>query len=71
MAFLNNILIYSTSMKNHQTYMQKILTKLQKAKILADIDKCEFHVIETKYLGLMISTDGIKIDPAKINVIKQ
>ena len=35
------------------------------------MDKCEFHVTETKYLGLIISTDGIKMDPAKVNAIRQ
>ena len=50
--------------------MQKVLTKLQEARIQADVDKCEFHVTETKYLGLIISVDGIKIDLLKVDVIK-
>ena len=47
-----------------------MLTKLQEAKIQADVDKCKFHVTETKYLGLIISTKGIKIDPSKMDAIK-
>ena len=35
------------------------------------MDKCEFHVTETKYLGLIISVDNIKMDPAKVDTIKQ
>ena len=50
--------------------MRKVLTKLREAGIQADVDKCEFHVTETKYLGLIISTDGIKIDPSKVDAIK-
>ena len=34
------------------------------------MDKCEFHVTETKYLGLIVSTKGIKIDPAKVEATK-
>ena len=34
------------------------------------MDKCEFHVTETKYLGLVISTNGIKMDPAKVEAIQ-
>ena len=34
------------------------------------MDKCEFHVSETNYLGLIISTKGIKIDFAKIEAIQ-
>jgi len=36
----------------------------------ADIDKCEFHVQKTKFLGLIISTDGIEIDPDKIQAVR-
>ena len=48
-----------------------MLAKLQKAGIQANVNRCEFHVIETKYLSLMISTNGIKIDLAKVDAIKQ
>ena len=34
------------------------------------MDKCKFHITETKYLGLIISTKGIKIDPSKVDAIK-
>ena len=47
-----------------------MLTKLREFGIQADVDKCEFHVSETKYLGLIISTDGIKMDPAKVEAIR-
>ena len=34
-----------------------------------DIDKCEFHKMEVKYLGLIVSTEGIKMDPEKVEAI--
>ena len=46
-----------------------MLAKLQEFGIQADVDKCEFYVTETKYLGLIINTEGIKIDFAKIEII--
>ena len=46
-----------------------MLAKLQKFEIQADVDKCEFHVTETKYQSLIISTDSIKIDFAKVEAI--
>ena len=70
-AYLDDILIYSTSMKEHRQHVRKVLTKLREAGIQADVDKCEFHVTETKYLGLIISTEGIKMDPPKVDAIKQ
>lgn len=47
-----------------------MLAKLREFGIQADVDKCKFHVIETKYLRLIISQDGIKMDSAKIETIK-
>ena len=68
-AYLDDILIYSTSMKEHRQHVRKVLMKLREAGIPADVDKCEFHVTETKYLGLIVSTKGIKMDPSKVDAI--
>ena len=35
------------------------------------MDKYKFHITETKYLGLIISTEGIKMNLAKIEAIRQ
>ena len=70
-VYLDDILIYSTNMKDHKQHVRKVLMKLREAGIPADVDKCEFHITQTKYLGLIISVDGIKIDPAKVEAIKQ
>ena len=51
--------------------MRLVLVKLCEFSIQADVDKCEFHVIKTKYLGLIISTKSIKMDLAKIKAIRQ
>ena len=70
-AYLDNILIYSSNLKEHKEHMRLVLAKLREFGIQTDVDKCEFHVTETKYLGLIISTEGIRMDPAKIKAIRQ
>ena len=70
-AYLDNRLIYSSNLKEHKEHVQLVLAKLCGFGIQADVDKCEFHVTETKYLGLIISTESIKMDPAKIEAINQ
>ena len=69
-AYLDDILIYSSNLCEHKEHVRLVLAKLREFGIQADVDKCEFHVTETKYLGLIISTDGIKIDPAKVEAIR-
>ena len=70
-AYLDDILIYSKNRKEHSTHVRKVLERLRAAGLQADIDKCEFFVTETKYLGLIISVDGIRMDPAKIKAIME
>ena len=71
MAYLNNILIYSNNLKEHKDHVRLVLVKLHEFGIQADVDKCEFHMTKTKYLGLIISTERIKMDLAKIEAIRQ
>ena len=48
----------------------RVLTKLREAGLQIDIDKCEFSVQSTKYLGFIIEAGkGIRMDPAKIKAI--
>ena len=68
-AYIDDILIYSQNMKDHREHVRKVLAKLKEHGIQIDIDKCEFHVTETKYLGLIISGDGIRMDPEKVATI--
>ena len=47
-----------------------MLAKLCKFGIQADINKYKFYITKTKYLSLIISKNSIKIDPAKVEAIK-
>jgi hypothetical protein len=48
----------------------KVLHRLQERGLQLDIDKYEFGVKEVKYLGLIILTDGVKMDPKKLEAIE-
>ena len=69
-AYLNDILIYSNNLQEHKKHVRLVLAKLHEFGIQVDVDKCKFHVTETKYLRLIISTDGIKMDPTKVEAIQ-
>ena len=69
-AYLDNILIYSENESDHCEHVRKVLFRLRKAGLQADIKKCEFDVKKTKYLGYIVSIDGLMVDPEKISVVK-
>ncbi|KAI3735110.1 hypothetical protein L6452_14598 [Arctium lappa] len=69
-VFIDDILIYSRSKEDHETHLRAILELLKREKLYAKFSKCEFWLKEVQFLGHVVSKDGIKVDPAKIEVIK-
>jgi hypothetical protein len=69
-AYLDDILIYSNTLEEHREHVKKVLIALRKANLQADIEKCDFHALFTKYLGLIIGTKGVEMDPKKVFTVK-
>ena len=69
-AYLDDILIYSEDELEHTEHIWKILKCLRKAGLQVDIKKSEFNIKRTKYLGFIIGTNGIEVDPEKVEVIR-
>ena len=68
-AYLDDILIYSTDELEHEAHVKQVVDRLRAAGLQADIQKCEFSVTKTKYLGFIVSTEGIQVDQDKVKVI--
>lgn len=69
-AYLDDIIIFSESEAEHDIHVRLVIEKLMAAGLQIDIKKCEFGVKETKFLGFVLTTDGLKVDQEKIAVIK-
>jgi hypothetical protein len=67
--YLNDLIIYSDNLQNHQKHVKKVLQRLKEIELQANIDKCEFHVFEIKFLELIVERDEIRMNSAKIRVI--
>ena len=71
-AYLNDILIYTkNTFKEHIQAVKKVLKALQEADIRLRPDKCKFHVKTVKFLGSIITTDGIQMDDDKVKAIRE
>ena len=69
-AYLDDILIYSSNPLEHNEHVRKVLLRLRKAGLQADIKKCKFNVTRTKYLRFVISTNGVEVDLEKVEAIR-
>jgi ribosome-interacting GTPase 1 len=69
-TYVNNILIFLKTKKEHQQHVQLILQKLQNAGLQVDIRKCKFEVTSTTFLGFVITEKSIQVGPAKTAIIR-
>ena len=65
-VYLDNILIYLNILAKHKGYVKEVLYYLAKVGLYLKLEKYEFYKKEVEFLGHVISTKGIKIDPKKI-----
>ncbi|GJU06767.1 putative reverse transcriptase domain-containing protein [Tanacetum coccineum] len=68
-VFIDDILIYSKSRKEHEGHLKLILNLLKKEELYAKFSKCEFWLSKVQFLGHVIDSEGIHVDPAKIEAI--
>ena len=68
-AYIDDILIYSQNPNEHRKHVELVLQAMREAGLQLDVDKCEFHQTEVLYLGLIISREGVRMDPKKVEAI--
>jgi hypothetical protein len=66
---LDNILIFSKTKTKYIEHVRKVLSKLQKVRLLLKPEKYEFHKEEVPFLGYIIGRNGLRIDLAKIEAV--
>ncbi|GJV65524.1 putative reverse transcriptase domain-containing protein [Tanacetum coccineum] len=69
-VFIDDILIYSCNKKEHANHLRIILELLKKEKLYAKFSKCEFWIRIVQFLGHLIDSQGLCVDPAKIEAVK-
>jgi hypothetical protein len=66
MGFIDDILVYSMSMEEHEEHLQIILQNLQEHQLYAKFSKCGFWIKEVLFLGHVVSPERIMVDPSKV-----
>jgi hypothetical protein len=69
-VYLDDILIFSKTKVEHLKYLAIVMKRLQQEKLLINTNKSSFMKIELIYLGFVISADKLRMDPDKVELIK-
>lgn len=68
-VYIDDIIIFGPDEQTHLSNMETVFETLQKANMKVQSNKCEFLKREVQYLGFIISTEGIKTNPSKVEAI--
>ena len=68
--YLDNILIYSDNPADHKKHVHEVLRHLCANGLYARQDKCHFSSDTIEYLGFILTKDGLKMDPSKVQTIQ-
>ena len=71
LIYLDDILIFSKTEEEHIQHLEQVLRLLKPNELYAKLSKCSFMQRETKFLGYVISQNGVHVDPEKIAVVQK
>ncbi len=69
LVFIDDILIFSKTAEEHVEHVKIVMDVLRQNSILIKMSKCSWGQTELPYLGHIVSKDGIKVDPKKIEAV--
>ena len=70
-AYIDDILIYSETRDEHVSHVEEVLRRLRQFKLFANPKKCTFFSTSVGFLGFVISTEGVSMDPKRVRTIQE
>lgn len=70
-VYLDDILIFSNSAEEHTQHLRAVLARLKKHALYANRKKCQFFATEVEFLGFIVSTEGVSMDPRRVATIAE
>ena len=69
LVFVDDILIYSQSEWEHEDHLRIVLQLLRDHQLYAKFKKCEFWLIQVRFLGHVVSASSVSVDPEKVEAV--
>ena len=68
-VFIYDILVYSRDEQEHEQHLKIVLQTLREKRLYAKLSKCDFLLKEVSFLCHIVSVEGIRVDPTKIEAV--
>ncbi|KAI5627544.1 hypothetical protein C0J50_12903, partial [Silurus asotus] len=68
-VYLDDIIVFGRTLEEHEERLLKVLDRLRECGLKVSIDKCQFCQTQVRYVGHIVSADGVSPDPAKIEAV--
>ncbi|KAK3505584.1 hypothetical protein QTP70_005014, partial [Hemibagrus guttatus] len=69
-VFLDDLIVFSDTLEEHERRLMSVLKRLKEYGLKLSPEKCKFFQTSVKYLGHIVSSDGVETDPDKVEVLK-
>ncbi|KAK8684243.1 hypothetical protein V6N13_040273 [Hibiscus sabdariffa] len=70
-VYFDDILIYSKTLQDHVEHLRAVLQTLREEKLFGNLEKCVFCTNKLTFLGYIVSSKGVEVDPEKIKAIQE
>ena len=70
MAYIDDVIVFSSSFEDHCKHLEQVLSRIERAGMTVNARKCSFCRKELVYLGHVVTTDGVKPDPVKVQAVR-
>ncbi|MDR3581774.1 MAG: reverse transcriptase domain-containing protein, partial [Candidatus Pacebacteria bacterium] len=71
LVFLDDIVVYSQTLEDHERDVRKVLEQLRAKGLYAKASKCEFYTEEIEFLGHRVGRDGLRVMPDKVETVSK
>lgn len=70
LVFIDDLIVFSKTLEEHEARLMKVLTRLREFGLKLSPEKCVFFQTSVRYLGHVVSRNGVETDPEKIAALK-
>ena len=71
LVYLDDVLVYSRTFEEHFENLRAVFTRLRESSLKMKPRKCSFAMEQLRYLGHLVSADGLTVDPRKVEAVRE